>query len=392
MSQVIIFLRNKKIFLWLLLAILSLVSFFPLKTRFFELSQEYDVQRELGKLVQKDALYVNTEQILGASTDSKVYSILKTASGDYFLSQLVKAKLDSSEFVGDVTFRLPNGDLYTTTSGSYVPEIVLRDGSKTDGQIVKGALTTVELKNGNFLALEIINAEIDEGRVSGVFSGRTTDSGYQIAASIKQGIIEEGYVVESATFVSSRIRTFGYLVLYEERKIKVEEDVLAAASDKEEMESETSLSNLLPSEIKSLSDPLRVTSYQGRIIQPNYDTGTYSIAGLDEESPISLNLIKDLVDEGVANIDFSSIVPASQVAYGGVVTSENIEDLTIEAIDIADDAILSRHIKDGEVTGADIKNDTIKNEDISGGAINSAKVEDNTLTTSDLSNTLSFGD
>ena len=190
MSQVIIFLRNKKIFLWLLVAILSLVSFFPLKTRFFELSQEYDVQRELGKLVQKDALYVNTEQILGASTDSKVYSILKTASGDYFLSQLVKAKLDSSEFVGDVTFRLPNGDLYTTTSGSYVPEIVLRDGSKTDGQIVKGALTTVELKNGNFLALEIINAEIDEGRVSGVFSGRTTDSGYQIAASIIPCLID----------------------------------------------------------------------------------------------------------------------------------------------------------------------------------------------------------
>jgi len=152
----ITFLKNKIVFVWLLLAFISMVGFFPLKERFFAYNSKNDVQKKLNELVEKDTLYINEDQLLGASTDNKVYSVLSTISGDFLLAQIVKAKVISSEFEGSVTFRLPNGDLYTTTSSAYVPEIILRDGTKTEAQIVKGAISTIGLKNGNYLSVRTV--------------------------------------------------------------------------------------------------------------------------------------------------------------------------------------------------------------------------------------------
>ena len=292
--------------MWLTIALAAFSLFFPLKKAYLAYRAGKDVQSRLSQLVSREAYYIDEEKVINASTDNKIYSVLKTEDGRFVLIEIIKGKVANTEFQGEVVVRLANGDLYSTTSTSFIPDLILRDGSRVIAQVVKGALTTIELADGSFIPLELMTAEIINGRVRGVFSARATDTGYQLAGEVKQNKISEGFVVANPTFVSARIRTFGFLVLYEERKLKTfeEEDVLAA-QDEYGLDSELGLGGF---KTVISADSKNLITYQGRIIQPDYDTGTYSIAGLDEEPEVSADLIAELVNLGLASADFSEIL------------------------------------------------------------------------------------
>ena len=211
--------QNKKFSLWFAIGLGVLVLYFPLKSNLLRVKESSHEAAELEELIQKDVHFVDKEKVLGVSTHQKIYSILKTAEGKYILAEIEKAKVVSGKFTGDITFRLPNGDLYTSR-GKFLPDLVLKDGSATQGQIISSAITLIKLKNGDFLPVEVVDAQIVSGRIKEIFSARFTDSGYQMAGTIEKGVISNGYVVANPTFVSTRTRTFGYVVLYEEGKVK----------------------------------------------------------------------------------------------------------------------------------------------------------------------------
>ena len=142
--------------------------------------------------------------------------------------------------------------------------------------------------------------------------------------------------------------------------------------------------------LETSPDPRLVTSYKGRIIKPDYDTGTYDIAGLDEGSEMTLSLFEDIIDLQISNVDFQRFVDASVVNQvgGSLLLTEN----SILTSHIKDGEVKSEDILDATITSLDIKNVTIKNEDLTDDSINSPKIEDDTVTSSDLSSTLTFSD
>ena len=81
------------------------------------------------------------------------------------------------------------------------------------------------------------------------------------------------------------------------------------------------------------------------------------------------------------------LIPVSYASFHPV-TSNEIQDGTIQTADLANNAITSAKIKDGEVKAADIGGGAVTNAKIANGAVNSAKIADGTITYGDVSKDL----
>ncbi len=389
MKIILKIIKNKKIFSGVLITLFLITLSFPINNAVKQFREKKKINDHLSSLISNDSLYVNKEQILGASTDNKIYTVFKTTDGDYALMQIVTAKLKEGNFDGEIVVRFPNGDLYSTDSSAYVPELILRDHTKTEGQKVENAITFFNLKGGGYVAVQIINANIVDGRMDGVFSALQTNNGYQMAGSILQNKIESGYIVDYPTYVIRSTRLFGNLMLLEEQKLS-ENDTQVLGLSSSDLDQQNSNNK----QVMGVMYTKNISTYEGTLISPNYGEGTYTITGLNEESEVSPDVIASLIDNSIKNYDFKKLITqinASAVA-NKLITSEDISDLTIQAIDIANGAITGSKVKDDSLGGIDIIDGSLENSDLADNSINSDKVDNNTITTSDLSNTLTFGD
>jgi len=145
--------------------VFSLVSFYLLVNFVSRSNEEKRELEKLESLVKKVPVYLDEQLFDGASFDSKIYSVLKTDVGEYALVQIANAKVNGSKFMGDVTLRLPNGELYQGSTGAFLPEIILRDGTKLPAQVVENAIAVLRLSDGRFVPIELTLAEIIESRI-----------------------------------------------------------------------------------------------------------------------------------------------------------------------------------------------------------------------------------
>ena len=95
------FAQNRKAALSSLVLITAVIAYFPISNYIGEVYESKSTQKKLQSLVEKEILYLDENQIKGASTGSKVYAVFKTSEGDYALIPIVKAKIS-------VFFPFPN--------------------------------------------------------------------------------------------------------------------------------------------------------------------------------------------------------------------------------------------------------------------------------------------
>ncbi|MBI4153389.1 hypothetical protein HY503_00090, partial [Candidatus Woesebacteria bacterium] len=334
-------------------------------------SSKEKIRLSLEALLKKDTIYLDEEKALGASADYDVYMTLKTNEGEYALVRVIEAQIENGEFIGQATVAMPNGELASEIYKSIFTDLILKDGGETSAEIIDRGVAIVKLKDGRFIPLKLVNAAVKEGRVlDGTISGRTFDSGYMVAALIDNRKVASGYLLATTSYVSSTSRTAAYLATVETRfkyePISYLSNVLAAEADAET----PSISGEAAAE--ALDDPRKAISFEGQILVPKYEEGTYDVLG--EEKAVNLDAIRELIAGFITpSAELAPVIQAGGLAEGSV-TSLHIKDLTILEGDIADEAI----------TSVKIANGTIVNRDIADGAINSAKIEDGTVTTSDI--------
>ncbi len=368
--------------------------------------EKSDIRKNLESLVKRDLYYIDEERVLGAQADADVFCVFKTDSEDYVTAQIVDADIKNSKLDGITTMRYPNGELYSGELGVETSDFLLRDGTKVNSQVVQTALTYLELKDGNVVPVEIFNGEIVNGGLTGIFSGRTISTGYQLAGYIENGIVKEGYLISDPSYVSPAVRAFAYLMLLNEKPDISDERVLPAstefrgedsggrsgfeagpATDKntavdpveENPQAGTAdLQQITIQQAESSDLGSQIMEFEGNTIVPDYDKGTYQISGLSGVGDMNVNMIRNIVNSAIKNVSLTSVADGT-----GILDIEEIADLISEAVVIQDESI----------TGGKIKNDSLKNEDIAANAINSSKIEDGTITYSDIkSNTISTDD
>ena|SRR3990170_7825142 len=98
MKKVLLILKTKPVYLWMTIGLLLLIFYFPLEGRFADIKSELETNNKLSKLVEKDAMYVDEKKILGASTDQKIYVVVKTLENAYILAEVNDAKIESGVF------------------------------------------------------------------------------------------------------------------------------------------------------------------------------------------------------------------------------------------------------------------------------------------------------
>ncbi|KKQ81895.1 MAG: hypothetical protein UT06_C0053G0005, partial [Candidatus Woesebacteria bacterium GW2011_GWA1_38_8] len=286
---------------------------------------------------------------------------------------------------------------------TFISGYTLRDGTKVDAQVVQKAMTFLELGDKSLVPIEIFNGDVEGGVLTDVFSARAVTTGFQLAGYIEDGVVKEGYLVADPTYVSSSTRAFGYLVLLKERPEMDDQKVLPAYTENMDAGSRENAENGVwygggntePSEgaggtyipeqseldgnnsIEISINEKQLMEYEGNLVMPDYDRGTYRISGLEGNSEVDINYMRNIINSSIKNISLTS------AGQGGFLTLDQFTELLTTAALIPDETI----------TGQKIKNDSIKNEDIAAGAINSSKIEDGTITYSDLKgNTISTDD
>ncbi|MFZ5933031.1 MAG: beta strand repeat-containing protein, partial [Patescibacteria group bacterium] len=383
--------RNQKGVVWFAaLIVASLVSVTAsLGIKYYQkLGSVENLRMRLEALAKKDVVYLDSQKTIGASGDYEVYTTVRTHEGDYALLQIIEGAVKDDKFTGILTFEMPNGELLSGKFDTIIEGLILKDGTETTGEIVDRAVAIFKLKDGTFVPLKVVNGKIGGRRMaSGIFSGRTYDIGYQIAAEIKNRKINYGYVLATPSYVSSVGKTLAYLATVE-TQLKYEpltflgSDVLAAhEGDPEEGKhggQERGSEDIAPT---------RALSFEGRTLTPNYEAGTYSLVG--EEEALNLSTISEIVRNTI--VPTTELVPIQVSARVELVTSEDILDLTITNADIAVGTIDGSRILDGSIKNSDIADDAISSAKISSGAVTSDDISDNTITTTDLYGTLAFG-
>jgi trimeric autotransporter adhesin len=380
----------------LIIALLGgLLSAFVFKN-FEETAEEMSIESQLESLVKKDPAYLDVDLILGADTNHKVFSVVKTEDDNYVLLQVVSARLEKRKAVSEITLRFPNGELYVGGLDSYFTDLILRDGTKTQAQLIIPALSLIELDNGSVVPIEIYNGEIKNGRLAGIFSARAVNSGYQLAGLVEIGKIVKGYMNINPTYVPPTVRIFGYLVVYEETSDLSDEQVLAARTgegggisgdqleDQDRGISEDNKPNYGQAVSSRVESP-GAFNVEGAVVRPNYEKGTYMVSGVDGGQAVSLRLIRDIVGDSLGS--------QPEFTYSGLdrlITSEDILDLTIQDVDIADGAVTEAKIQDGAVTSLKIADGAIGTSGLADASITSSKIADSTITASKLSSQLTF--
>ena len=353
-------------------------------------NQVQKVKLALESLIQKDAFYLDEARVIGSSTDYSVFMTLKTEGGDYALAKLIDAELKEDVFDGPSTIELPNGEYASGDYGSFLTGVTLKDGKEVDAQIIDKAVAVVRLRDGTFIPIKIVNGKIKAGKLEGVFSGRTFDAGYKVAGLIENRKVTDGYVVASPSSISASSRILAYIATVESRLTYDSTSYLAnVLALEEDVENEPTSQSVAEEAFAELEDPRNVLSFEGKILVPNYESGTFQLVG-DEDEGVDLAALKGVVADSLAGA-LDLVSPELGVF-------------------LTDDSVLSRHIKDGTITTDDVSDNTvtsakiasgaIENSDLKDGAVNSAKIEnetitssdisDNTITTSDLYSTLTF--
>src|SRR3989344_5516089 len=177
MNKLFLLIKQKPLSFAISGIIFSLVSFYFVSGySTFRSAQKRELEK-LETLVKKESVYLDEEMLAGAKLGDKIYSVFKTDEGEFALVQVVKAKVSGGKFEGEVTVRFTNGDLYSGNSGEFVPEVILRDGTKLPAQIVENALATLDLSDGRVIAIEVADAEILDGGFVNIFAGRGINTG-----------------------------------------------------------------------------------------------------------------------------------------------------------------------------------------------------------------------
>ncbi len=317
-----------------------------------------EIKNQLQKLVTKDRSFLDENKLIGAEPIYGVYMTAKTTNGSYVFLKIVRGEIKEGKLQGSMLATLPNGELLDVLDDNFLPLVILKDGTKTQAQIIDKMTTFFKLSNASLISLNLSNAHVDKGSLDGLFSGRVLDGGYKVAGNIVNSKIEDGYVVISPSYVSPVTKTLSEIL-------------------HTDISEKLSQNNVLAAQNPSLDSPY---NFEGRLVAKNYDNGTYQISGI-EGAGIDLPLIQKLIETvSQANPQIVTQEQAQLILGANSITSNEIKDLTITSADIASDTI----------TNSKILNDTIKNEDIADSAINSAKIEDNTVSASDLASTLTF--
>ncbi|MEM7825759.1 MAG: hypothetical protein QW412_02795, partial [Candidatus Aenigmatarchaeota archaeon] len=197
--------------------------------------EEIRIEKKLESLVKKGEVYLDKSVILGALADKKVFSVFKSEGGEYAFAEIEEASIKDYRFEGEVTLRLPNKDLFRGEVSDVFPDLILRDGTKLEGHLVETALTFLELENGKFVPIQVLDAKIENSRISSFFSAKIVSSGYLLAGFIEGGRIKQGYVLLSASFVPDKSKVLGRLLVEREDWRVSEKDVLSSkvAQDEE---------------------------------------------------------------------------------------------------------------------------------------------------------------
>src|SRR3989304_1866774 len=335
-------------------------------------------------LIEKDKFFLDEEKTIGASADYDVYMTLKTEEDEYILAELVEAELKEDNFVGTATIQLPSGEYAYGDYDSFVQSIALKDGTQKDAQIIDKAVAVVKLIDGTFVPVKIVNGKVRAGKLEGIFSGRTFDAGYKFAGLVENRKIASGYVVASPSSVSASSRILAYLATVESRLTYDTSSYLSGvlAFHEEIGEEEPTTPTEAEKALDALEDPRNIISFEGRILVPNYEAGTYQLVGDDAEGA-SITTLKNIVEESLAGAqELVSPEVGTFFLTDDIIESRHIKNLTITNADIASETIDGSRIRDG----------SLKSSDIEDQAINTAKIKDDDITASDLANTLSFGE
>ena len=287
----------------IILAVVLLMSSFQAINKYDEIKEKHGIKKRLEELVKKDPYYIDESRVLGASAGNRVFAVFKTGEEDYVLSPLINAKIADNKFIGAVTIRYPNGELFSGEIETFISGYTLRDGTKVDAQVVQKAMTFLELGDKSLVPIEIFNGDVEGGVLTDVFSARAVTTGFQLAGYIEDGVVKEGYLVADPTYVSSSTRAFGYLVLLKERPEMDDQKVLPAYTENMDAGSQENAENGVwygggntePSEgaggtyipeqseldgnnsIEISINEKQLMEYEGNLVMPDYDRGTYRI-------------------------------------------------------------------------------------------------------------------
>src|SRR3989339_1940486 len=97
----------------IILAVVLLMSSFQAINKYDEIKEKHGIKKRLEELVKKDPYYIDESRVLGASAGNRVFAVFKTGEEDYVLSPLINAKIADNKFIGAVTIRYPNGELFS---------------------------------------------------------------------------------------------------------------------------------------------------------------------------------------------------------------------------------------------------------------------------------------
>lgn len=335
---------------------------------------------KLQSLVKRDASYVDEKTIVNARSDYEVFATFKVGTDQYVLAKIIKASIKDDEFIGIATIVLPNGQLSSEKITANSNKIILKNGQNTIGRIVENATTVIKLSGNKYVPIKINTAEIRNGVLEGVFSAKMIDTGFTIAANAQGRIISEGYILTTPSYISDTSRAIGQLVVTEAQLKYDTKDVLAAHDE-----------NIQPKQDSvsiDLNNPTKIIPHEKGVIIPLYDSGTYSISGLENEGGITIETLEQLITSvfNTSNIGGITLDETTNLSVASITANS----ATFNTIDLPDDSVNTSIIKDGEVqeadiadgsvTSAKIKNGTIVGEDIKDGAVGNSQLAHSTFT------------
>jgi hypothetical protein len=138
--------KSKFILITVIIAIVLVAAIIPSKSFLRGYLSERQTEQKLKDLIKRDYLYLEKEELVGASFNKEVFISAKTTEDEYLILRIVRATLENGQFSGNSVIELPNGELYSGASiNGKLPELILGDGSLVQGLIVDNALTLMKI-------------------------------------------------------------------------------------------------------------------------------------------------------------------------------------------------------------------------------------------------------
>ncbi|MBI4058031.1 hypothetical protein HY405_01825, partial [Candidatus Microgenomates bacterium] len=331
---------------------------------------------DVEKAVKASPNYLDKYKLKAAFFEGDIAGTVLLSDGSFSSFRIIDAEINQRRYSGEVKIAFLSGDVQIGTFNNQVSPFFLKDGTKVDTIIVDRAISRLILQNGQNIPVKILQGKIAGGKLSGVFSAQTFNSGHiivgqadgngmLIAVQVAQGAEK---ATEAQTFVAQQA-----LNLY---KRIAQETSSRALGARQEVLGVSDLSSIEFAGIEGIPSPIyddkRGTWNFGVLLAPStsqisniityFNQTLPSVIQNQVETQVTEKVIKEAIV--VADTDISEI--KSDSARLKITTEDTVSTLSLDlagiTTDISKDSVKTDHIKDGEVKEGDLADGAVSED------------------------------